>query len=295
IVNGGGGPESPLVVFGDTSQDAVRYSGTSGVASVNGIAFAHSGRDVIDARGSLAGLTIYGGPEDDVIWGSQAGDHIAGGLGNDVIHGEGGPDYLYGNGGVNVNVTTRAITQNVGVGSGNDQIFGGPGSDVLVQQADANMVLTDTSVSGQGVDSLNGIELVSLTGGPGNNVFDVSGYTGVALIDAAGGTDRIVSTDDADFTLSDWNLRRSNGGSFSLTSIEEASLTGGPGDNTFDGSRWTGVASLAGAAGLDRVVSTNDADVTLTDASLTRSTRGTFTLSGIERATLTGGLGDNVL
>ena len=72
-------------------------------------------------------------------------------------------------------------------------------------------------------------------------------------------------------------------------------LSGGPGDNTFDVSRWTGLATLAGAAGIDRVVSANDADFTLTDTSLVRSTGGAFTLSGIERATLTGGLGDNVL
>src|SRR5207249_2072308 len=66
-------------------------------------------------------------------------------------------------------------------------------------------------------------------------------------------------------------------------------------DNTFDVSRWTGLATLAGAAGIDRVVSATDADFTLTDTSLVRSTGGAFTLSAIERATLTGGLGDNVL
>jgi Ca2+-binding RTX toxin-like protein len=51
--------------------------------------------------------------------------------------------------------------------------------------------------------------------------------------------------------------------------------------------------TLTGGAGSDTVVSVNDADFTLANALLTRSTGGPVALSGIERAQLTGGAGNN--
>lgn len=43
IVNGGGGAGSPLVVFGDTSQDGLDYAGVSRIPSIHGISFTYSG------------------------------------------------------------------------------------------------------------------------------------------------------------------------------------------------------------------------------------------------------------
>lgn len=140
-----GGPNSPLVLYGDTSQDAVWYSGDP--ATVDGRDFGpkpfdpfydilgnedarwvfpvaneytRAGNDVIDASALFAGLaaadlpsvgvTIYGGEGDDLILGSQAGDHLAGGSGNDTILGARGTDHVYGDSGVNVDVLTRALT-----------------------------------------------------------------------------------------------------------------------------------------------------------------------------------------
>ncbi len=107
-----GGPDSLLVIYGDTSQDGVWYSGDPytvddrdfGLKPFDpffavpdedetwvfpvGNPFDHAGNDVITAANLFAGvaaadlptvgLTIYGGPGDDVIIGSQAGDHLAG-------------------------------------------------------------------------------------------------------------------------------------------------------------------------------------------------------------------------
>ncbi|MGU3646985.1 hypothetical protein ACLBXX_18660 [Microbacterium sp. C23T] len=140
------GPGSPLVVYGDTSQDGVWYSGTPGDNLgmefgpkpfdpfthipdgeneddewVFGLAnpFDHSGNDIIDASGLFAdllpanlptvGFTAYGGLGDDLIIGSQAGDHLAGGSGDDEIRGLRGVDHIYGDSGVNVDVLTRAL------------------------------------------------------------------------------------------------------------------------------------------------------------------------------------------
>ncbi|HYC45994.1 MAG TPA: hypothetical protein VED01_10995 [Burkholderiales bacterium] len=151
-VTGGAGPDSPLVVYGDTSQDGVWYSGVAG--DVRGYEFGNkpfdpfthlpdgdnendewvfaladaydnAGNDVIDARQLFAtvaavdlptvGFTAYGGEGDDLIYGSQAGDHLAGGSGDDEIHGNRGVDHIYGDSGINVDIFSRALhisTQN---------------------------------------------------------------------------------------------------------------------------------------------------------------------------------------
>ena len=140
------GPGSPLVVYGDTSQDGVWYSGTPGNTMgmefgpkpfdpftnipdaqneddewIFGLAnpYARNGNDVIDGSGLFAdlapdalptvGFTAYGGAGDDLIIGSQAGDFLAGGSGDDEIRGLRGADQIYGDSGINVNVLTRAL------------------------------------------------------------------------------------------------------------------------------------------------------------------------------------------
>ncbi|MBD2516808.1 DUF4347 domain-containing protein [Nostoc sp. FACHB-973] len=140
-VNGGGGSASPLVIYGDTSQDGIWYSGSPetvtgadfgqkpfdqvGTASDRFLfplanSFDLSGNDIIDARnlfktipaGQLpsVGLTVYGGAGNDTIYGSQTGDHLAGGSGDDTIYGQRGADHIYGDSGVNVDVITRTLT-----------------------------------------------------------------------------------------------------------------------------------------------------------------------------------------
>src|SRR5206468_3721933 len=122
--------------------------------------YLYSGNDVIDAHlldlvdqtpvGPTAlrpiGLTIYGGPGNDLIIGSQTGDQLAGGSGDDTIMGQRGEDIIYGDSGFNVDLITRLLTVAVdGTGpagynpahfpnldhlvAGNDLLYGeGPGS-----------------------------------------------------------------------------------------------------------------------------------------------------------------------
>src|SRR5207248_2937658 len=159
---GGGGPDSPLVVYGDTSQDGIWYSGFNDKLTQrvfgpkpfphmvgNGTPiyifpvanqYRFAGNDVIDASADFAapgvpngslptvGLTIYGGPGDDFIRGSQTGDFLAGGSGNDVIWGERGADQIYGDSGVNVQVITRQLdipTVNTSVYPNHDSLVAG--------------------------------------------------------------------------------------------------------------------------------------------------------------------------
>jgi Ca2+-binding RTX toxin-like protein len=143
IITGGAGPGSPLVVYGDTSQDGRWYSGDPatvaggdfgakpfdafpGVADEDerfnfplGNPFDDAGNDVIDARALFAGVAsgslpsvgfvAYGGAGDDTMYGSQAGDFLAGGSGNDTIHGQRGIDQIYGDSGINVDHILREL------------------------------------------------------------------------------------------------------------------------------------------------------------------------------------------
>ena len=101
-IHGGGGNDTliannrgdgPLVLYGDTSEDGVRYSNDQPAASVHGTKFNNPGIDTINASAMPAqndgfvGVVIYGGAGNDVIYGSQDDDRIAGGSGDDTIHG----------------------------------------------------------------------------------------------------------------------------------------------------------------------------------------------------------------
>ena len=134
---GGGGANSLLVIYGDTSQDASWYAGNPAQADRNdtlllgakpfdqvGTAddffrfpranpYGFVGNDVINAGAlfttanpntTTIAVVMYGGAGDDTITGSQAGDHLAGGPGDDVIVAGGGLDHVYGDSGFNVNV-----------------------------------------------------------------------------------------------------------------------------------------------------------------------------------------------
>jgi hypothetical protein len=111
VITGGGGASSPLVVYGDTSQDGSRYDSRPdlGIFTGNALFYSQAGNDSIDASAISQGVTIYGGSGNDTIYGSQAGDHLAGGSGNDKIYGGDGADHIYGDSGFNLDY---AVTKN---------------------------------------------------------------------------------------------------------------------------------------------------------------------------------------
>src|SRR5262249_31702262 len=160
-----GGPTSPLVIYGDTSQDGAWYAGSPYQALGDQISqgsgaqqrffpranpFRNSGNDLIDASALFAnypgpstdvGVVIYGGAGNDTIRGTQIGDYLAGGSGNDTIYGNAGDDPIYGDSGVNLDVISRVLsfpTVNAsaapnadGLVAGQDFIDGGTGQDVI--------------------------------------------------------------------------------------------------------------------------------------------------------------------
>ena len=136
----------------------------------------------------------------------------------------------------------------------------------------------------------------TVTGGTGNDVFDLNGApTTTATLDGGTGSDRIELTSDTDFTLSNTSLTTISGHDLTLAAMEVANLTGGAADNSFTVSGWSGTGTLDGAGGTgDSIVAVNDvATIDLTNTSLARATLGTLTLANIEVADLTGGAGVN--
>jgi Ca2+-binding RTX toxin-like protein len=184
---------------------------------------------------------------------------LNGGAGNDTLTGGSANDVLTG-------------------GTGNDTLNGGGGLDRLVESANVNFVLTNTSLTGNGTDSLSNIETASLTGGSGNNNLNASAFTlgsvtlnggagndtltggsandvltggsGNDVIDGGNGIDRLVESANLNFTLTNTSL--TGNGTDSLSNIETASLTGGNGNNTLNASTFTlGSVTLNGGAGND--------------------------------------------
>jgi Ca2+-binding RTX toxin-like protein len=148
--------------------------------------------------------------------------------------------------------------------------------------------------------TLAGIEAANLTGGASANSFTVSGWTGTGSLAGSSGTDTLIASKDANFTLANTSLATSDGMALNLAGIEVANLTGGASANTFDISGWTGAGSLDGGAGTDTLIESRASAATgvtmiLTDATLVVGAEGTKSLSSIERAILRGGSGNDTL
>ncbi|MEA5575695.1 hypothetical protein [Anabaena sp. UHCC 0451] len=62
-------------------------------------------------------------------------------------------------------------------GLGNDNINGGDGRDTISESADVNFTVTEGTLTGLGTDTFSNIEIVKLTAGVSNNIFDASALT----------------------------------------------------------------------------------------------------------------------
>jgi Ca2+-binding RTX toxin-like protein len=290
-----GGPGVDVVsAFGDVNFTLKNTSlAGEGTDVLSGIERANlsvsGGAHVVNAAAFSGQVTLTGGAGNDTLTGGPNADSLDGGAGNDLLTGGAGNDTLRG--GTNDDALTGGL--------GNDSLDGGGGTDLVKAAANANFVLTDTSLIGVGTDSLAALELASLTGGLGANTFTVSGWTQTATVVGGTGVDRLVSANGGDFILNNTSLVRSGGGAFTLSGIEQANLTGDGGDNVFTVGGWTGKATLTGGLGTDRVAATGKPTAattfTLTDSSLklTGAVSGTFVLAAMEQASLVGGAADD--
>ena len=211
---------------------------------------------------------VIGGDMDDEITGNGLDNTLRGGPGNDLLEGFGGDDFLDG-------------------GEGNDRLDGGPGFDSFSESENVDFTLTDTNVTkGTDYDVLQDVEFASLTGGALPNTFDLTGWTGSALIDGGGhGSDLFIQAANADFVFDDANpgdlsvpgvdvsvthVGAASSDTISVVNVENFEITGGVSANTIDGSALSpltpmmvarGNFTFDGAGGDDMITGTIWSDV----------------------------------
>ncbi len=309
-------------------------SGGIGVDSFTNIQLASltggAGSNVISAAGFGGTAVINGGGGNDTLTGSSQDDRITGGAGSDSIDGGGGNDTLVESGNVDFTLSASTLTSGVDVDNFTNVEFavltGGFGNNKL----DASNFLGSVTLSGgAGNDVLKGgAGNDSLFGEAGNDTLTGNGGTNGLF----GGTetDQVFASGNVDFTLTPTQLTSSLG-TDNLTSIETAKLVGGGGDNTLDASAFTGLTTLQGGDGADKLIGGSNVDsmeggngddvltggagndkfiggsgvdtileanvtkISLTATSMTGTGRGTDSLSSMERASLTGTSGNDTI
>jgi Ca2+-binding RTX toxin-like protein len=213
VSTGGSGKTASLVV----NLDGTKYTYTS--STVKGVHIrSHAGNDTVSGVVNNVAVTT---PLS--IWGGNGNDSLTGGAGNDTLS----------------------------AGTGTDVLDGGAGTNTLVETANVNFVLTNTGLVGPGTYTLTNLTVANLTGGAGNNSFDISGWTGTGSLTGGGGTDTVVATKNGNMTLTGTSLNSTDGTSLKLSGFTLASLTAGSGNDVIDASKFTGNATLAGGTGND--------------------------------------------
>ncbi len=126
-----------------------------------------------------------------LIYRGQGNVVLEGGRGDDDLEALGpGTAQIHANGGNDTLVAGPGSTTFV-VNGGNDKIVGGTGDSVLQVSGGASYSLSDGALSFNGYTStLSQVRHVTLTGDDGDNTFNVSDWSGDAVIDGGNGFDR---------------------------------------------------------------------------------------------------------
>ena len=281
-ITGGGGAASPLLVYGDTTQDHSRYTsnGATSMPTV-GFAFGADGNDTIDASADTQSVAIYGGGGNDTIYGGSAGDQLAGGAGNDEIHGGAGDDHIYGDSGFNQDLSTRldfVVAKGVQIlqvatseTTGNDLLYGDAGNDILFGD---HGVISQTAGTERIFTTGNVTRITTTNVGSGGND-EIHGGAGNDIIMGGTGSDTISGDDGNDILFGDHGLLNyvTNVGDLSLPDLVQSTslgigsgdivygnagndiIIGGPGGDMLYGGNGVGNAAITG----------NDADIILGD------------------------------
>jgi hypothetical protein len=136
-------------------------------------------------------------------------------------------------------------------------VDGGAGAkiiDTIISNVAGSTTLVNNLLSRAGVSdlALAGFETAELTGSSGDDVFNVSGWSGTGKLLGGLGTDKIVANNDVTtMLLSDVLLSRTGMGSLTLSGFEDAVLSGGAAANTFTVKGFLGNVKLDGGEGSD--------------------------------------------
>jgi CHAT domain-containing protein len=247
-------------LIGGTANDTFVFSKG---ASISGTINGEVGIDTLNYSAYATPVTV------NLAFGTATNTGVLSNIEN-LIGGSSGNNTLIGSNTANTWNLTAANTGNINgtVGFSSFQnLTGGTDNDTFV-------FTKDVGVSG------------TINGGAGTNTLDYSAYNTPITVNLGLGT----ATNTGGLS----NIENVTGGSNNDTLIGDANnniVRGNAGDDTL--SSGGGADILEGGTGSDRVVETQDANMTLTDTSLVIGDLGTQTLSSIEAATLTGGAGVN--
>ena len=262
-----------IIVIDSPTGGENRVTGTSGGVTFESLNFSNVANFTLDAEtndvDSTSGDSIMFAA--DLLAANLASMSVNGGLGNDTIDASAVTAF-----GVSLNGGSGDDT--IVTGGGNDLIDGGIGTDTVRQTADGAQTLTaDTLLTGNGTDTLAGIDRADLIGGAGGDTISVAGFSGQATLSGQGGddtltggagndsldggtgSDTVTETGAAGYVLTTSQL--TGFGTDSLTAIENANLTGDANANSIDASGFTGTATtLSGAAGNDTITGSSGQD-----------------------------------
>jgi Ca2+-binding RTX toxin-like protein len=188
-------------------------------------------------------MAIIGNPTpgNDSISGDEGNNLISALAGNDTVNGNGGNDIL--NGGDGIDILNGGDGNDTLKGdAGNDTLIGGAGIDrVKVNAFGSNITLTNNSVTGDGVDSLTGIENAELFVFSNNSApinIDASAFTnGSVTLDGNSASNILLGSQGSDFLDGEGSVD---------------TLIGGNGNDTLNGGEGAGTDLLTGGAGSDR-------------------------------------------
>ena len=254
-----GGADGIMYFHGTTFEKTTFSIGLATSITING----NGGNDNITVKSIdstyTGSLTINGGDGNDVVNASAINLPVTliGGNGNDSLTAGKGNDELSG-------------------GAGNDTLDGKAGTDCVFETITAtNAIITNTSLTGLGIDKLTSIECVELEGNSQSNLLDASKFTlGRVQLLGLGGNDTLLGTSFNDVldggdgfdvikqsaavnqTITDNSV--TGAGTDSLISIEGAQLIGlGRTGLRLDASGFSGKATLNGTAGNDTLLGGN--------------------------------------
>ena len=181
-------------ITGSSGDDSIEIYGESDDTIIGG-----DGNDSLDAGAGKD--RVVGGNGNDVLMGQQGRDRLAGKDGQDTLYGDEGNDTLYGDSesdrlfGDSGNNRLYGGDQDdtLSGGNGNDLVDGGDGFDLIREIANRDFVLTNTSLTGKGKDTISNVEEVSLFGRGGNNTLDASDVTEMeVMLFGGGGRDKLI-------------------------------------------------------------------------------------------------------
>lgn len=303
------------VVLGDENMQHAGFTDTL-VGIDRAVLTGTSGNNTMNAGGfskpvTLNGLDgddlLLGGDGDDVLNGGNDDDELDGNGGNDTLNGGSGTDTVDEEGDTNFVVTNGLLDSSLASGLGNDSmssievvnLTGGNGGNTF--DASAFTVGRVELFGGGGNDTLRGgSQGDTLNGGTGDDdLFGnggddrLTGSFGADSINGGTGTNTLAegfsSTTDKTFSMSNTATVFTDNGSAavidSLTGIQRAEIVMLAGDNDIFLGNFTGLATITGGSGDDRIAGSNGNDVldggggvntlrviTDTNANLTNST-----------------------